>query len=79
MGCTLYATAQNYSLRIYSGNNETPTNQWSTANISSITHNGGVATFTVNGSSITKNFSEIDYITFYSNAMMSTQVSMSSS
>ena len=67
MGCTLYATAQNYSLRIYSGNNETPTNQWSTANISSITLNGGVATFTVNGSSITKNFSEIDYITFYNN------------
>ena len=63
MGCTFFATAQNYNLRVHK--NGDVTNQWNTANISSITLDGGTATFTVDGNAIAKAFSTIDSITFY--------------
>ena len=65
IGCSLFATAQNYSLRIHHFGDVT--NQWNTSSISSITLNQGVATFSVNGSDMAKAFSEIDSITFYRN------------
>ena len=63
MGCTFFATAQNYNLRIHK--NGEVSYQWNTANISSITLDGGTATFTVNGNAIAKTFASIDSITFY--------------
>lgn len=63
MGCTFFATAQNYNLRVHK--NGDVTNQWNTANISSITLDDGTATFTVSGNAIAKAFSAIDSITFY--------------
>ncbi|MBO4752527.1 MAG: carbohydrate-binding domain-containing protein [Bacteroidales bacterium] len=63
MGCTFFATAQNYNLRIHK--NGDVQNQWNTSTISNIGLSNGVATFTINGNDIQKNFSEIDSITFY--------------
>lgn len=60
--CTFAATAQNYNLRIHK--NGDVQNQWNTSTISNIGLNNGVATFTISGSNIQKNFSEIDSITF---------------
>ena len=55
--CTFDATAQNYNLRIHK--NGDVQNQWNTSTISNIGLNNGVATFTISGSNIQKNFSEI--------------------
>ncbi len=68
--CTFAATAQNYNLRIHK--NGDVQNQWNTSTISNIGLNNGVATFTINGSDIQKNFSDIDSITFYNNGSQPT-------
>ena len=65
MGCTFFATAQNYSLRVHK--NGDVSYQKNTSEISSITLQDGVATFTLANGTLTKNFSDIDSITFYNN------------
>lgn len=65
MCCTLFAAAQNYSMRIHK--NGDVTTQWNTSTVNSVKLNQGVATFTVNGIDMAKGFSEIDSITFFNN------------